>query len=86
MAFGHSHPLVSYIITTVCMSVRPTIVPRFNGPVESARTVGFRNLWQLGSYKNKKKSQQGGWGGAREEVFRASRGEGGPRRVFFFPP
>jgi hypothetical protein len=36
---------ISYIITTVCMSVRPTMVPRLNGPAEPARTVGFRK-WE----------------------------------------
>jgi hypothetical protein len=42
---------ISYIITTMCLSVRPTTIPRLNGPAEPARTVGqFRILmdrWNL---------------------------------------
>jgi hypothetical protein len=50
--------------------VRPTMVPRFNGPAKSARTVGFRNLWQLESYKKKQipaggAARVGGVGGGR---------------------
>ncbi len=36
---------ISYIITTVCLSVRPTTVPHLNGPAELVRTVGFRK-WE----------------------------------------
>ncbi len=57
MAEGHGHPLVIYnynMCVRPCVRASNATVPRFNGPAEPARTVGFRKrepTWTVGFQK-----------------------------------